>query len=88
MDQLAGQRPGPEGGSGKPMWIVRPNQPAPDTGSDFGSFSVGGGGGGAAKPFEMYDLTEKELLRQLGESLGEKPKAAGGVFGSKKKKKK
>ena len=31
---------------------------------------------------------QKDLLRQLGESMGEKPKAAGGVFGSKRKKKK
>ena len=51
------------GDESTPTWIIRPKQPEPDTGMDIGSFAIGGGGGGAAEPFEMYDLTEKELLR-------------------------
>ena len=45
-----------------PIRILRPTQPKPSTDYDLGGFSFGGGGG-AAQPFEMYDLTEKELLR-------------------------
>ena len=37
------------------VWILRPKAPEIDYG--------GGGGGGYEVPFEMYDLTRKELLR-------------------------
>ena len=37
------------------VWILRPKSPEIDYG--------GGGGGGYEVPFEMYDLTRKELLR-------------------------
>ena len=48
-------------GNETPIRILRPTQPTPSGDFDFGGFY--GGGGGAAKPFEMYELKEKELLR-------------------------
>ena len=49
--------------SGALLWIVRPKQPESLI-PDMGDIAVGGGGG-QAKPFEMYEIKDTELLHVI-----------------------